>query len=87
VSSIAGVTTEFFVPDIANHVPTMRIKWDAQRISAAPRDIAQGLRAGNPSIVLGRSEGGLEMNSFMLKPGEDQIIAERLSAALRMHSA
>jgi uncharacterized pyridoxal phosphate-dependent enzyme len=88
VSGVPGVTTEFFTPDIANHVPTMRIKWDSQRISTTPRDIAQALRKASPSIVLGRSDdgSGLEINSFMLKPGEDQIIAERLSAALRTHS-
>jgi len=89
VSSVQGVTTEFFVPDIANHVPTMRIKWDSQRISATPRDVTQTLRKGTPSIVLGTGESGapgLEMNSFMLKPGEDQIIAERLTEVLRAHS-
>jgi seryl-tRNA(Sec) selenium transferase len=88
VSSVSGVSTEFFTPDIANHVPTMRIKWDSQKISTTPRDIAQALRKATPSIVLGRSDdgAGLEINSFMLKPGEDQIIAEKLSAALRAHS-
>jgi uncharacterized pyridoxal phosphate-dependent enzyme len=90
VSSVPGVRTEFFVPDIANHVPTMRITWDAQRISAAPSEIAQALRKGTPSIVVATGENGapsLEINSFMLKPGEDQIIAERLTEALRAHAA
>jgi len=27
------------------------------------------------------------MNSFMLQPGEDQIVAEQLSRILRQHSA
>ena len=47
------------------------------------------LRSGQPSIVIGGGEGrpGLGMNSFMLQPGEDQIIADRLSKVLREHSA
>jgi uncharacterized pyridoxal phosphate-dependent enzyme len=89
VSSVPGVTTEFFTPDIANHVPTIRIKWDSQRVATTPRDITQALRKATPSIVLGGSDdgSGLEINSFMLKPGEDQIIAQRLTEALRGHIA
>ena len=47
------------------------------------------LRSGQPSVVIGGGEGrpGLAMNSFMLQPGEDQIIAEQLVKVLRAHSA
>jgi hypothetical protein len=31
----------------------------------------------------GEQRPGLEMNSFMLQPGEDKIVAERLSRILR----
>src|SRR5580704_6627102 len=34
VNRVAGVSTAFFTPDIANHVPHMQISWDS-RISAA----------------------------------------------------
>jgi hypothetical protein len=39
--------------------------------------------------VIGGGEGrpGLAMNSFMLQPGEDQVIAEQLVKVLRAHSA
>jgi hypothetical protein len=36
------------------------------------------LMNSDPSIILGRSRIGLEMNSFMLQPGEDKIIAQRI---------
>jgi seryl-tRNA(Sec) selenium transferase len=88
ITQIPGVSTSFFTPDIANHVPHMEITWDA-RIQWTPQQVAQALRNSRPSIVLGRGEGkpGLAMNSFMLQPGEDQIVAERLSQILRDHSA
>src|SRR5579885_2768434 len=88
ITKIPGVSTSFFVPDIANHVPHMQITWDA-RVTATPKEISQMLRSGQPSIVLGGGEGrqGLAMNSFMLQPGEDQIIADQLTKALRAHSA
>src|SRR5579862_2715864 len=75
ITAIPGVTTSFDVPDVANHVPHMSIFWDPRKISLAPRDAAKLLKSGNPSIVLGASEHGLGMNSFMLQPGEDKIIA------------
>jgi hypothetical protein len=37
--------------------------------------------------VLGRTEIGLEMNSFMLQPGEDKIIADQLVQIFRGHAA
>jgi hypothetical protein len=47
------------------------------------------LRSSKPSIVIGGGEGkvGLGMNSFMLQPGEDKIVAEHLARVLREHAA
>jgi L-seryl-tRNA(Ser) seleniumtransferase len=88
ITKVPGVTTSFFIPDIANHVPHMQITWD-QRISLTPKQASQLLRSGQPSVVIGGGEErpGLAMNSFMLQPGEDQIIAEQLVKVLRSHSA
>lgn len=89
LTAIPGVSTSFFVPDIANHVPHMRITWDAARISLTPRQASKLLRSSKPSIAIGGGEGhpGLAMNSFMLQPGEDKIVAEQLSRLLREHAA
>src|SRR4051812_34233542 len=88
ITKIPGVSTSFFIPDIANHVPHMQIIWD-QRISLTPKQASQLLRGGQPSVVIGGGEErpGLAMNSFMLQPGEDQIVAEQLVKVLRAHSA
>src|SRR5271168_536069 len=89
LTKVPGVSTSFFVPDIANHVPHMRITWDAARISLTPQQASKLLRGSKPSIVIGGGEGhpGLAMNSFMLQPGEDKIVAEQLSRLLREHAA
>jgi seryl-tRNA(Sec) selenium transferase len=88
LTKIPGVSTEFFVPDIANHVPHMRITWDS-RVPLEPKQVSKMLRSGKPSIAVGGGEGrpGLSMSSFMLQPGEDQIVAQQLSKILREHSA
>jgi L-seryl-tRNA(Ser) seleniumtransferase len=89
INKIPGVSTSFFVPDIANHVPHMSITWDEARISLTPQQASKLLRSSKPSIVMGTGEGrpGLAMNSFMLQPGEDKIVAEQLSRLLREHAA
>ena len=88
LAKIPGVSTSFFTPDIANHVPHMQITWDS-KISLTPQEVSKLMRSGKPSIVIGAGEErpGLEMNSFMLQPGEDKIVAEQLSRVLREHSA
>jgi len=89
ITRVPGVSTSFFVPDIANHVPHMSITWDAARISLTPAQVSKLLRSSKPSIVMGVGEDrpGLAMNSFMLQPGEDKIVAEQLSRLLREHAA
>jgi L-seryl-tRNA(Ser) seleniumtransferase len=89
ITKVPSVSTSYFIPDIANHVPHMSITWDASRISLTPEQASKLLRSSNPSIVLGSGEGraGLAMNSFMLQPGEDKIVAEQLSRILREHAA
>jgi L-seryl-tRNA(Ser) seleniumtransferase len=88
ITKVPGVTTSFFVPDIANHVPHMSITWDAARISVTPQQASKLLRTSKPSIVIGGGEGrpGLAMCSFILQPGEDKIVAEQLSRVLREHA-
>jgi uncharacterized pyridoxal phosphate-dependent enzyme len=87
ITRVPGVSTSFFVPDIANHVPHMQITWDS-KISLTPQEVSKMLRSSKPSIVMGGGEGkpGLAMNSFMLQPGEDKIVAEQLVKIFRDRS-
>lgn len=88
ITKVSGVSTAFFVPDIANHVPHMSITWDTH-VSLTPEQAAKMLRSAKPSIVIGggQAKPGLAMNSFMLQPGEDKIVAAQLSQLLREHAA
>jgi D-glucosaminate-6-phosphate ammonia-lyase len=81
-ASVAGVKAEVFVPEIANHVPHIRISWDpaASRLTAA--DAVNALRGGDPSIGT-RSEGeALVVGVWMMRPGEDKVVARRLRQVL-----
>ena len=87
VTKVPGVSTSFFTPEIANHVPHLQITWDS-KISLTPKEASQLLRNSKPSIVMGGGEGrpGLAMNSFMLRPDEVRIVAEQLSRILGEHA-
>ena len=89
IKRVDGVSTSFFVPDIANHVPHMAITWDSSRIALTPKEVSQRLADSTPSIIMGAGEDrpGLSMNSFMLQPGENKIVAEQLTRVFRGQSA
>jgi L-seryl-tRNA(Ser) seleniumtransferase len=89
VTKVPGVSTSFFTPDIANHVPHLHITWDEARVHVTPQEASKWLRSAKPSIVIGSGEGrpGLTMSSFMLQPGEDKIVAEQLVKLLRENAA
>src|SRR5439155_1286792 len=75
VATVPGIRAEIFVPEVANHVPHVRIAWDAAAKGITPNDAVNGLRAGEPSIGT-RSEGdALVIGVWMMRPGEEKIVA------------
>jgi L-seryl-tRNA(Ser) seleniumtransferase len=80
-TAVPGVKAEVFVPEIANHVPHLRISWDGadERTAAAA---VNAMRDGEPSIAI-RSEGNtLVVGVWMMRPGEEKIVARRLRQIL-----
>src|SRR3989441_233469 len=55
-AAVPGVKAEGFVPEAANHVPHVRISWDATAAGMTAADAVKALRDGEPSIGT-RSEG------------------------------
>jgi L-seryl-tRNA(Ser) seleniumtransferase len=87
LEAVPSVTTSFPKLEIANHVPHLQIQWNAKRIPMTPRDIGKALREDKPAIALSTGEHGeaLSMNSFMLQPGEEKIVAAQLVKVLKAH--
>ena len=84
VASVKTLTSEVFVPEIANHVPHLRMKWDAAAVGMAPADVVKQLRAGDPSIEATPGfKDELVFTVWMLQPGEAQIVARRLRSILK----
>ena len=83
IKKIPGVTTEIHVPPLGNHTPTLRISWDASKVKISDKELRESLRNANPSIELGGgTENTVNVTVFMLKPGQEKIVANRLKEEL-----
>jgi uncharacterized pyridoxal phosphate-dependent enzyme len=81
-ADLPGVKAEVFVPEVANHVPHVRISWDAAAKKMTAADVVKALRDGEPSIGT-RSEGNsVVVGVWMMRPGEEKIVARRLRQVL-----
>jgi L-seryl-tRNA(Ser) seleniumtransferase len=81
-AAVQGVRAEIFVPDVANHVPHVRLTWDAASKPLKAAAVVQAMQDGEPSIAI-RSEGeSLVIGVWMMRPGEEKIVARRLRQEL-----
>lgn len=99
LKGIPTIQVETFVPAVANHVPHLLIRYDQSRVKIAPRAVAEKLRSGSPSIELNPATGttsasaGLPADAntivvgvWMLQPGEDRIVGQKLRQVLQQAS-
>jgi len=87
VVSVDGVETEKHVPPIANHVPSLRIRWDQNKVKTTPNEVREALQLGHPSIqTVGGSES-VDITTWMLNPGEERAVASRLKEILHAAKA
>jgi uncharacterized pyridoxal phosphate-dependent enzyme len=85
-SSVSGVNAEIFVPEVANHVPHVRVTWNAGAGIRTPAAIVRALQDGEPSIAI-RAEGdSLVVGVWMMQEGEAKIVARRLRQELELHA-
>jgi L-seryl-tRNA(Ser) seleniumtransferase len=81
---VKGVTTEVTVPPIANHTPALSITWIASVVKITRKDLQEKLRNGNPSIeVMGKGDNTINITVFMLKPGQEKVVAARVAEELK----
>jgi L-seryl-tRNA(Ser) seleniumtransferase len=80
-TAVPGVKAEVFVPEIANHVPHLRISWPGADEAAATAAV-KAMRDGEPSIVIRSEKETLVVGVWMMEPGEDRIVARRLRQVL-----
>ena len=90
VATIGGVTASVVQPvGLSNRTPSLKVLWDPKRFGFSGETVARELFDGDPRLALfparGEGEGsetGVSINPYMLSPGEEKIVADRLYAFL-----
>lgn len=84
VKPIRSVTTEIWIPQIANQVPHLKIRWNPDAVKIAVPEVAKKLREGEPSIeVVPGSREELVIGVWMMQPGDAQVVARRIREILK----
>ena len=97
LKSIPTVQTQVFIPAVAaNHVPHLLITYDQNRIKITGAEVMKKMREGKPRIEVNPSTGGAPASAglpggpntivvgvWMMQPGEDVIVAQRLREVLQ----
>jgi len=83
VKALNGVTTKVTVPALGNTTPTLEISWDNNKVKLTGKELQQKLRNASPSIEIGGvEEKSITVTVWMLKPGQEKIVATRIAEEL-----
>ena len=90
VAVIDGVTTRIIQPPgLSNHTPSLSILWDRSRAGLSGETVVQMLFDSDPRIALSAvgdvrtpEETGVSVNPYMLSPGNERVVADRLYEVL-----
>jgi L-seryl-tRNA(Ser) seleniumtransferase len=94
VKDIPTIKPEIIVPEIANHVPHLILAYDPNVVGLTPKQVQERLRTLRPQIELnpatgstGRfgthsTENAVVIGTWMLQPGEAEIVGRHLHDVL-----
>ncbi len=90
VKGVPTIQSEVFVPPIANHVPTVRIKWDKAKLNLTADAVRKQMREGKPVIEIAPTSSPaaeatqeIGIGIWQLQPGEVEVVAKRLRQVLQ----
>lgn len=93
MTEVDGVTAEIRQPgeaQLSNRAPRLLIQWDGARLGITGQEVARLLLDSEPRITFGGARGArqqqmqsqISIMPYMMMPGEDKVVAERLYAVL-----
>jgi L-seryl-tRNA(Ser) seleniumtransferase len=91
LTAVDGVTTSVSQPNgLSNKMPTLQIRWPTAKLGIAGDAVARQLFESAPRVALfparGRlaeGETGLSIGPYMMAPGDEQVVADRIVAVLK----
>ena len=96
VKDVPTMKASVQIPEVANHVPHLMLTYDPKVVGISPKQVQERLRQQRPSIELnpatgtsGRfgslsTENTIVIGTWMLQPGEAEIVGQQVRAVL-MH--
>jgi L-seryl-tRNA(Ser) seleniumtransferase len=94
VTKVNGITTRVTKPEgLSNLTPSLVIEWDATQLGVTGQEVSKLLLDTEPRIVLGgqtgvrpdRMKSSVTVTPWMMMPGDDRLVADRLCAVLTNH--
>jgi uncharacterized pyridoxal phosphate-dependent enzyme len=97
IATVEGITTSIVQPSgLSNRTPSLRVLWDPRQFGVSGDDVVRTLLETEPRIALSAAGRGRDPNQaamtgvsitpYMLSPGEERIVADRLHAVLSTRS-
>jgi L-seryl-tRNA(Ser) seleniumtransferase len=96
LGDLPTVETEIFVPNVANRVPHLIVTYDSRAVRIRGAEVIEKMRQGRPRIELNPGTGGaaaspglpgradmIIVGVWMLEPGEDLVVGQRLRRVLQ----
>jgi L-seryl-tRNA(Ser) seleniumtransferase len=79
LAGIEGVGAAVDVPEIANHVPHVLVRWEEEAKNLSSENALARLVANDPPIhVIREGPGVLRLSTWTLRDGEAEILAGRV---------
>jgi L-seryl-tRNA(Ser) seleniumtransferase len=94
VTKINGITTRITKPEgLSNLTPSLVIEWDGEQLGITGQELSKLLLDTEPRIILGgqsgvrpdRMKSSVTVTPWMMMPGDDKVVADRLCALLTNH--
>jgi L-seryl-tRNA(Ser) seleniumtransferase len=79
------VESEIYVPEIANHVPHLKLRWEESAVRISPPEIKTALAEGDPAIEVCplTSKEELVIGVWMMQPGDAEVVARQVAQRLK----
>jgi seryl-tRNA(Sec) selenium transferase len=83
ISTIDGISANVREPNgLSNRSPSLVISWDPAKLHITGEELAEIVARTKPRIALGGAPNSVDITAWMMRPGDDRIVAERLFGLL-----
>lgn len=82
VGRIPGVECGDVPEWVTNHVPRLWVNWDEAAFNFSREDCFKAMQEGDPPVVPLRTPMGITIVPWMMVPGEEKLVAQRLKDVL-----